>query len=185
MHNEAGRCLRGPQREATRVEQSIYFIILFLLFYIWGKDCRRKNLAIGKFFVCLFSALYILAFALWLYCMLLHFGVILFRNQTHEETSPYLLLGAQDQRLGAKQDQLPCGSTGTSSGNCQETETCIVRACRTPRQPLQNHPSGHLGRFATLWSAEEMLDGQHQGENIPARTADRGLLQERLEGNLC
>ena len=24
---------------------------------------------------------------------------------------------------------------------CQETETCMVRACYTPRQPLQNHPS--------------------------------------------
>ena len=38
------------------------------------------------------------------------------------ETSPHLLPGAQDQRLGAGQDQPPCGSTGTSSGNCQETE---------------------------------------------------------------
>ena len=28
---------------------------------------------------------------------------------------------------GAEQDQLPCGSTGTSSDNCQETETCMVR----------------------------------------------------------
>ena len=34
-----------------------------------------------------------------------------FRNQVHEETSPYFLLGAQDQRLCAEQDQLPCGST--------------------------------------------------------------------------
>ena len=34
-----------------------------------------------------------------------------FRNQVHEKTSPHLLLGAQDQRL-------LCGSTGTSSGNC-------------------------------------------------------------------
>ena len=38
-----------------------------------------------------------------------------FRNQVHEEASSYLLLGAQDQRLGAEQDQLPRGSTGTSS----------------------------------------------------------------------
>ena len=48
-----------------------------------------------------------------------------FRNQVPEETSPHLLLGAQDQRLGAEQDQLPCGSTGNCSGICQETETCI------------------------------------------------------------
>ena len=42
-----------------------------------------------------------------------------FRDQVHEETSPYLLLGAQDQQLGAEQDQLPFGCTGTSSGNYQ------------------------------------------------------------------
>ena len=45
------------------------------------------------------------------------------------DASPYFLLGAQDQRLGAEQDQLPCGSTETSSGNCQETKTCMVQAC--------------------------------------------------------
>ena len=32
----------------------------------------------------------------------------------------YLLFGAHDQQLGAEQDQLPWGSTGTSSGNCQD-----------------------------------------------------------------
>ena len=53
------------------------------------------------------------------------------RHQVHEETSPYLLLGAQDQRLGAKHNQLPCRPTGTCSINCQETETCIGRACHT------------------------------------------------------
>ena len=61
------------------------------------------------------------------------------------------LLGAQDQRLGAEQDQ-PGGLTGTSSGKCQETETRIFQACHTPRQPLQNHPSRHLERRATPWS---------------------------------
>ena len=49
-----------------------------------------------------------------------------FRNQVPEGTSPQFLLGAQDQRLGAEQDQLPCGSTGTFSDNCQETETCMA-----------------------------------------------------------
>ena len=48
----------------------------------------------------------------------------------------------RDQWLGAEQDQLPCGSAGTSSGNCQETETCTVWVYHTLRQPLQNHPSG-------------------------------------------
>ena len=73
------------------------------------------------------------------------------------------------------------GSTGASSGNCQKTETCMVRACHTPRQPLQNHPSRHLGGWATPWSAEEMMDGQHQRVCTPAhaRTAHKGLRQEK------
>ena len=88
---------------------------------------------------------------------------------------------------GAEQDQLPCGSTGTSSGNCPETETCMVLACHTSWQPLQNHPSGHTGGWTMLWSAEEMLDGQHQRVNIPAhaRAAHKGLLQKSLEEDLC
>ena len=48
-----------------------------------------------------------------------------------------LLLGAQDQRLGTEPDQLPGGTTGTSSGDCQETDASMVRACHMPRQPLQ------------------------------------------------
>ena len=40
--------------------------------------------------------------------------------------------------------------------------SCMVWTCHTPRQPLQNHPSRHLGGWATPWSAEETLDGQHQ-----------------------
>ena len=97
-------------------------------------------------------------------------------------SSLYLLFGAQDQRQGAEQDQLPCGSTGTSSGNCQETETCMVRACHTPRPPLKNHLSGHLGGWTTPWSAEEMLYRQLQRVNIPAyaRTAHtQGPLAEK------
>ena len=64
----------------------------------------------------------------------------------------------------------------------------MVQACHTPPQPLQNHPSGRLGGWVTLWSAQEMLDGQHQRVNIPAnaRTAHKGLLQKRLEkDDLC
>ena len=39
----------------------------------------------------------------------------------------------------------------------------------------------------TPWSAEEMVDGQHQTVDIPAhaRTAHKGLLQKRLEEDLC
>ena len=47
--------------------------------------------------------------------------------------------------------------------------------------PLQNHSSGHLGGWATPWSAEEMLDGEHQGVHISshARTTHNGLLQKK------
>ena len=110
-----------------------------------------------------------------------------FQSQVHEETSPHPLLGAEDQQLGVEHDQLSCGYIGTSSGNCQETETCRVWACHTPQQPLRNHPSGHLGGWVKPWSAEEVLDGQHQRVDIPAhaRTAHNGLFQKRLDENLC
>ena len=59
-----------------------------------------------------------------------------------------------------------CGARSTSfwthrysSGNGQETETCMIRACHAPWHPLQHHPKGHLGEWATSWSAEEMLYG--------------------------
>ena len=57
----------------------------------------------------------------------------------------------------------------------------MVWACHTPLQPLQAHPSGHLGGWVLLWSAEEMLDGQHQRVDIPAhaRTTHSGLLQKK------
>ena len=42
-----------------------------------------------------------------------------------------------------------------SAGNWQETETCMVRTCHTPPQPLQNHPSEYLGRWVTPWLAED------------------------------
>ena len=109
-----------------------------------------------------------------------------FRNQMPEETSLHLLLAAHDRQLGAKQDQLPCGATETSSGNCQETESCVVQACHMPWQPPQNYSSGHLGGWVMSWSAEEMLDG-HQRVDIPvhSRTVYKGLLQKRLEEDIC
>ena len=61
-------------------------------------------------------------------CFVFFFFCATLLMEVHEETSSYLLLGAQDQQLGAEQDQLPCGSSGTSSNNCQETETCMVWA---------------------------------------------------------
>ena len=46
---------------------------------------------------------------------------------------------------------------------------------------------GHLGGWAAPWSVEEMLDGQHQRLDIPARVrmTHKGLLQKRLEEDLC
>ena len=63
----------------------------------------------------------------------------------------------------------------------------MVRARHTSRQPLQNHPSGHLGGWMMPWSAEELLEGQHQILDIPAyaRAAHMGLLQKRLKEDLC
>ena len=57
----------------------------------------------------------------------------------------------------------------------------------TPGRPVQNHSSGHLGGWAMPWSAEEKLDGQYQRADIPAhaRAAHKGLLQRRLEEDLC
>ena len=77
-----------------------------------------------------------------------------FETKCMRKLPPQLLLGARDQRLGAERDQLPCESAGTSSDNCQETETCLIVA-------------RHLGGWATPWSAEEMLDGQHHRADIP------------------
>ena len=103
-----------------------------------------------------------------------------------EETSLYFPLGAQDQRLGVEQDQLLCGSTGTSSGNCRETETCMLRACHTSRQPLQIIFQGTLKGGQLPWLAEEVLDGQYERVDIPAhaRTAHNSLLQKSLEEDL-
>ena len=38
-----------------------------------------------------------------------------------------------------------------------------------PESPLCSPPSGHLGGWTTPWSAEEVLGGQHQREDIRAR----------------
>ena len=72
-------------------------------------------------------------------------------------------------------------------GDCQETEAHPVWACHLPRHTLQNHLPQHLGGWAKLWRAEEMLVGQHQRVDIPAiaKSAHDGLLQKRLEEDLC
>ena len=88
-----------------------------------------------------------------------------FGNLAPEKTPPHLLIEAQDEWLGGEQDQHLCGSIGTSIG-----------MAASPK-----HPSWHLGVWATLWSAEEMLARQRQGMDIPAhaRTALDGLKQKK------
>ena len=85
-----------------------------------------------------------------------------------EKTSLHLSQGAQDQQLGAEQDQLPCGPRGTSNGSL---DIYVMHHDHTSK-----HPSG-------LWSAEEMLGGQCQRVYTPAhpRTSHNGLPQKRLE----
>ena len=109
------------------------------------------------------------------------------QNHVSEETFLHPQLGAQDQWLGAEWGQHPCGFMGTSSGNCQRWKLALVRACHMPTQSHQKHPSGHLGGWMMLWSAEQMLDWQHERVDLPAhaRTAHEGPLQKRLEENLC
>ena len=70
---------------------------------------------------------------------------------------------------------------------CLSGDECLKPLPTEVRRLLQNHPSWHLGGWATTWLAEEMLDGQLQRVDIPAhaRTAYNGLLLKRLDDNLC
>ena len=142
-----------------------------------------------------------------------------FRHVTrHDSLSETLRRGtlSRDENLhGSGMSNATTASLKPSFGApCQETRTCMVQACHTPRrplrnppsghlvkrrelawfghvtshnQPLRNPPSGHLGGWAAPWSAEEMLNRQHQRVDVPAhaRTAHKGLLQKRLEEDLC
>ena len=56
-----------------------------------------------------------------------------FRNQVHEEISPYLLLGAQDQRLGAEEEQHPLGSTGTLPQSPRTNTTSTTQGLKETR----------------------------------------------------
>ena len=75
----------------------------------------------------------------------------------------------------------PCRSTATSSGDCKETETHMGRLRHAPRQPLQNHPSGHPRRWATPWLSNEMRNKQRQRLDVPihTRTAHDGFSQKK------
>ena len=106
-----------------------------------------------------------------------------FWNQVHEETSPHLLLGVQDQWLGAKQDQLPCGSTGTCSSNCQEMETCISHATTAfPKQSFRapwRVGDTVVGRGDAGWTTSKsghICPSQNYSQGPPAEKTGRGSL---------
>ena len=107
-------------------------------------------------------------------------GSKLLKNKVPEETFPHYLLGEQDQRLGEINFYVGWVHR-SSSGKCQETETCMVWACHMPRKPLQNHPSGHFGGWVMPWSTEEMLDEQHERMDIAAhaRTAHKNCKKDQ------
>ena len=74
---------------------------------------------------------------------------------------PCLLLGAQDQQLGAEQDQLPCGPQEPLLANVKRQKLAWFGRVTRHDSLSKNYPSGRLGQWATPWSAKEMLDGQH------------------------
>ena len=112
-----------------------------------------------------------------------------FRNQVHEKTSPYLLLGVQDQRLSAEQDQLPSGSTGTSSGKCQETEmhgSDMSHATTASPKPSFRAPwrAGDVvaGRGDDGWTTLKswhLCPCQNYSQGLPAEKTKRGSLLNR------
>ena len=81
--------------------------------------------------------------------------------------------------LGAEQDQLPCGSTGTSSGNCQETETCMVRACRTHSTTASPKPS-----FRATWRVGNAVVGRGDAGRISSNSTDPSPCQSCSQGPL-
>ena len=75
---------------------------------------------------------------------------------------------------------LPCGSTRTSSGDCQEMETCMVWACHMPRQPLQNRPSGCKGNAGwTTSKSGRPCPWRICSQGPPAEQTGRGSLLNR------
>ena len=80
-------------------------------------------------------------------------------------------------------NQLPSGPSGTSSvgdQHCPTTETHVLQTCHAPREPLQNHASGNLGKRATPRSAEKLFDGQEEsGRPNPRQNCSRRPLVEK------
>ena len=95
----------------------------------------------------------------------------------------FCTLSTRNTMTECRPRSISCGSTGTSSGYYQETGH-VTRHDSLSKTILQ----GTLERgWVVPWLAEEMLDGEHQRVDIPARvrTAHKGLLLKRLEEDLC
>ena len=111
------------------------------------------------------------------------------RKQVPEEASPYLLHGARDQRLGAEQDQFPCGSTGGSSGNSQDMETCMivhitrhVSFSKTILQGTLEVGDALVERANAGWTTSKSGHScpfQNCLQGPPAKKTDRGSLLNR------
>ena len=92
--------------------------------------------------------------------------------------TPILLYGCETWTLLAGSEKKKRKDPGFRNQVHEETCPHNLHGSGTShaRQRLQTHPSGYLGGWATPWSVEEMLDGQHQRVDIPAhaRTAHKG-----------
>ena len=55
-----------------------------------------------------------------------------------------------------------------SSGNDQETETCMVWVYHTRRQPFKNYPSGHIGGWGHhIWQKKCWMDNAKEQTSLP------------------
>ena len=107
-----------------------------------------------------------------------------------EETSPHLLLGTQDQWLGAEQDQLPCGPTGTSFGSCQEMDICMVQLLcimPVPPKPFFRSPwrAGNdvVGRRNAGWTTSKSGNSLPMPELLIMTSCRKE--KKKLEKDLC
>ena len=74
-----------------------------------------------------------------------YLGVILCRDGTcSTEVRIFFLEHKTNDWVRSKIDILVDAQEPLLATACQETETCMVRACCTSRQPLQNHLQGTL-----------------------------------------
>ena len=108
--------------------------------------------------------------------------ILIFFFSLAKETSAYLLLGVQDQWL--VQSKSPAlWVHGNLFRQLSREENLHGSGMSHAMTASSKRPSRHHELWATPWSAEEMLDRQHQRVDIHAyaRTAHMGLLQKRLE----